>query len=453
MRRNKFSRGLVIVITATMIMTMSSTAAMAQTSTAARQSSQETQEQVTALLGDLNDNVSTITRTQITNWVTEANSLMEAREANGNYVMTDKETALWNNINDRLDQETKRQFGSRAATNWGNESGVSITSSKVVRNLKTTLSAADYTKLKALLTKLNNANTILQYYQYQGQIMTLLGKYKTLDPAVTFINLTNAGVENGYAVFKITTSYGISYLNASKSGLTPISRASRLKYAKTWTKVLKIVPKSMLTNFRYFKLAGDGQYGLLAYVTNIDKEGKTWMLGVDPADVKDDGTFPYTVIHEMFHYVTLNNTQAEYTGKANNVKHSDYSNADCLLREDSYLDAFYEKFWEDIYYDWQSDTDDPYFYARHKDEFVDEYSSTACSEDIAETFSAYVLMDKADTAAEQEKFDFFDQYPELRQLKSEIRSNIEKNGIYVYPDVNVDNDSDFDYTSIFGRNK
>ena len=63
--------------------------------------------------------------------------------------------------------------------------------------------------------------------------MTLLGKYKTLDPAVTFINLTNAGVENGYAVFKITTSYGISYLNASKSGLTPISRASRLKYAKT----------------------------------------------------------------------------------------------------------------------------------------------------------------------------------------------------------------------------
>ncbi len=63
------------------------------------------------------------------------------------------------------------------------------------------------------------------------------------------------------------------------------------------------------------------------------------------------------------------------------------------------------------------------------------YAATECAEDLAESFSAYVLLKSADTPTLQAKFEFFDKYPELRKVKEQILKKIEENDIYVNPEI------------------
>jgi hypothetical protein len=203
---------------------------------------------------------------------------------------------------------------------------------------------------------------------------------------------------------------------------------------EVWELTTDILPKEMFANFKYFKVAGDGEYGVMAYVTKLDSEGKIWCMAVDPADIYDDGIFPYTVVHEMAHYITLNETQVDYDNDEF-YPIDRYDDWFCVANEDSYIQAFYDSFWRDTMIDWYTNQENPYFYFRHKSQFVSGYASTDCAEDMAESFSAYVLMDNALTPEAQEKLDFFDSYPEFRSIKNDILNNVKENEVYVNPEI------------------
>ena len=101
---------------------------------------------------------------------------------------------------------------------------------------------------------------------------------------------------------------------------------------------------------------------------------------------------------------------------------------------DSYLNAFYQAFWTDIYDEWNEinlieDEDEYYdalddFYLKYEDQFLTDYSVTHPAEDIAEAFGFFIFAEKpaGDTIAEQ-KILFFHQYPELVQLREQIVAN------------------------------
>ena len=89
----------------------------------------------------------------------------------------------------------------------------------------------------------------------------------------------------------------------------------------------------------------------------------------------------------------------------------------------------------DIYDEWKDivSQDDPdlvkrdlqAFYQKYQQEFVTEYAASDPKEDIAESWSYFVIASTPDqdTIADQ-KISFFHEFPELVTLRLEIRSRI-----------------------------
>ena len=106
----------------------------------------------------------------------------------------------------------------------------------------------------------------------------------------------------------------------------------------------------------------------------------------------------------------------------------------CAL-PDAYINAFYDLFWADIHEEWQDinliEDDEQYyealdeFYYAFKDRFVTDYAVTNPEEDIAETFTFFVLTTRpTGTKNSDEKIRFFYSYPELVQLREHILNSV-----------------------------
>ena len=77
---------------------------------------------------------------------------------------------------------------------------------------------------------------------------------------------------------------------------------------------------------------------------------------------------------------------------------------DGCAKIDSYINLFYQKFWIDIISAWDDiqyiEGDEEFyeqsdlFYIKFQDRFVSMYSSTNVEEDIAESWTAFILTDK-----------------------------------------------------------
>ena len=97
------------------------------------------------------------------------------------------------------------------------------------------------------------------------------------------------------------------------------------------------------------------------------------------------------------------------------------------MRPEAYLWAFYDRFWAgyDEHPDLENiDADVAYdFYLQHEEDFVSDYAATNIGEDFAESFMTYVLEDdwspRTPTGA---KLAFFEEYPELAELRDQMRS-------------------------------
>ena len=90
----------------------------------------------------------------------------------------------------------------------------------------------------------------------------------------------------------------------------------------------------------------------------------------------------------------------------------------------SYLDDFYQAFWTGYLDDRLANPDSCNFFLRHEDDFVTDYASSSPSEDIAESFTYFVLQDgpRPGDAVWEQKLNFFFDYPEMTALRQEIRA-------------------------------
>jgi hypothetical protein len=156
------------------------------------------------------------------------------------------------------------------------------------------------------------------------------------------------------------------------------------------------------------------------------------------------------LIHEFAHLLTLNSTQVPPSLEI--FKHPTdrttyfhelaacftYFTGEGCSNPGSYMDDFYNQFWLDIYDEWnkiefETDSEEYYqemeaFYAKYEDRFVTDYAVTRPPEDIAESFTFFVLSPKPDgkSIAEQ-KVLFFYNYPELVTLRETILKNVCEN--------------------------
>ncbi len=192
-----------------------------------------------------------------------------------------------------------------------------------------------------------------------------------------------------------------------------------------------------------YKVITDGQGGSLAMVEQSPDDPTEWLLNVDIADTNDLRDLTYTLIHEYGHLLTLNENQInidedifynpddEDLYAAAETSCATYFPGEGCAKSDSYINLFYEKFWAGIYDEWSETQyiEDDYayyealdnFYYKYEDQFVTDYAATNTGEDIAESWTFFIISDKpsGNTIAE-EKILFFYQFPELVQLREEI---------------------------------
>lgn len=224
---------------------------------------------------------------------------------------------------------------------------------------------------------------------------------------------------------------------------TPGVRAAR-EAQVIWDRFVALTPvdqRTMLAEFEVF----DGTTDMAAAVTQTEADPGRWILSVhlDEARASD---LDEVLIHEFGHLLTLNADQVPpdaeapetYTGYRRRTRQCAplYYTGEGCARNGSYIDEFVERFWppellaeleevdatedEDEWEEAQAD-----FAARHEDRFVTPYAATHPGEDIAESWTSFVLERKprGDSIAD-EKIRFFWEYPELVALREQIRAEL-----------------------------
>jgi len=214
-----------------------------------------------------------------------------------------------------------------------------------------------------------------------------------------------------------------------------------------WNYFTALIPQNQYDFLAKYSIMTDGQNNLLAAVAQTSYDPKLWVLEVDIADIADRANLTYTLIHEFGHLLTLNADQVPPSVPVfnnpddNNIFSKEvaactnYFPGEGCSQSDSYINSFYNQFWVNIYDEWQQinqikDEDKYYkelddFYITHRDQFVTDYAVTNPEEDLAESWSFFILspMPAGNTIAEQKTL-FFYAFPELVQLRNEILTNL-----------------------------
>lgn len=218
-------------------------------------------------------------------------------------------------------------------------------------------------------------------------------------------------------------------------------------HQKLWEYFSTLIPLEARPTLAEFSIMTDGSDDILAAVEQTYDDPNHWTLEVDIADVSDYYYLTFTLVHEYAHLLTLGPDQVPPSlAVFNNPDDNDlylqevsacatFFPGEGCSNPDSYMNAFYDQFWTDIYDEWNTinaeEDEDLYyeklddFYSKYEDQFLTDYSATHPAEDLAEAFGFFVFADKPDGSniAEQ-KILFFYQYPELVELRTKIRNNV-----------------------------
>lgn len=221
----------------------------------------------------------------------------------------------------------------------------------------------------------------------------------------------------------------------------------RVTHEEIWSLFKRLIPAEEREIVSGFGIFTDGKYNYLAAVNQAEKNPYKWELNVDLADSTQKTVLTFTLLHEFGHLLTLNRDQVEVSVPIYHNPYDDnvyqqevdacmqYFPGEGCSNPDSYLNQFFERFWMDLYGEWQvideeQDDDTRYdliddFYNTYQDQFLTDYAPTSPSEDIAESWTFFILAPKPElTSIANEKILFFYEYPELLELRSQILDRI-----------------------------
>ncbi len=371
-------------------------------------------------LGELSSKINSQEKSELTDIVKNWKSYYDLRVKSDVGIPSEKEILLMENLNSKLDKYTEKYLLEESEYDNTEEDGKY--KNYVVEKLKSVVSLEDYNKLYELCSKYESYDTEEDLDKIVSSIETILKKYSKLD-SEELMQYILSGSENILAIYEID---GSSLINETIPFVTLEKNDSRVinDYPKLWKEVTNIIPPNYFQNFDRLIISSDGKYDDLAYVMPNDAIGSRWDISIDPADVEDKAFFYETIIHEYFHYITLNETQGSYFKTPRVQTYSDY---DIVTNSDSYLNKFNQRFWGILSEESPYVSDGYLFYLRHQEDFVNSYSSTVVSEDICESFAFFVLRDKPSTANNADKkLLFFYEYPEFVKFRNVIRENIKK---------------------------
>lgn len=235
--------------------------------------------------------------------------------------------------------------------------------------------------------------------------------------------------------------YAIYDVKADQMNVDKIWKGADEVLNKTlWEKTLLILPEDYDVFIKKYIVFSDGREGINASTGTDANDNSEYEFYIDPKDAFDENDefepkrFILNIVHEYGHVIAQNNTQIDVKSKEPGT----FIVTDGRLNEDSYLYAFYKRFWVD-HYDAakiRREISDPTekrqvqldFYEKHKDEFITDYATVSINEDFAESFCYFVLMKEIpeDQQLLFDKIRFFYEYDELVELRDEMRRNVDQ---------------------------
>jgi hypothetical protein len=236
------------------------------------------------------------------------------------------------------------------------------------------------------------------------------------------------------------------YSDHSPAGLSGL-QSDKEAQQKIWDYFAAIIPAEERADLIYYVVATDGKGHILASVEHFSGQSDSWGLLIDPADASKPRDLTFTLLHEFGHLLTLNGTQV--TPNQAVLRHPEdlqiyeqqaascpqyFASGGCSL-SDSYINQFFDEFWTKLFDEWSAvnaaRTESNYhillshFYRDHASEFITPYAATSPEEDMAESWSYFVLTPKpVDDSTAHRKLLFFYNFPELVDLRDKIVSNI-----------------------------
>lgn len=212
---------------------------------------------------------------------------------------------------------------------------------------------------------------------------------------------------------------------------------------KIWNYFAAIIPADQRQELVAYMISTDGNGNMLASVEQSSGQPESWALDVDIADASQPRDLTFSLLHEFGHLLTLNASQV--TPDPSFLSHPDdlhifqqeaakcpqyFASGGCT-QPNSYINKFFVQFWPKIYDEWRTVNAEKdqknyssllsKFYKNHSSQFNSTYSATSPEEDIAESWSFFLLTPKpANDSTAHRKLLFFYNFPELVDLRSQI---------------------------------
>lgn len=171
---------------------------------------------------------------------------------------------------------------------------------------------------------------------------------------------------------------------------------------------------------------GDRAFGEFAgAVQQTSTADDRWTLIIDGS--VSESRLISTLIHEYAHLITLDHTQVTRVPEECSTLETEQW---MCTHPGAYLNDFWDEFWAPYGDAQRLDSTDPdvgaILYAEYPDDFVTPYAATNAVEDIAESFTAYVLADEIPDPSDgvvAAKTAFFDAYPAFVEARERIRAD------------------------------
>lgn len=222
---------------------------------------------------------------------------------------------------------------------------------------------------------------------------------------------------------------------------------SRASHEYIWNYFTSLIPAEDRTFVTEFSILSDGPNNILAGVSPTYDNPREWTLKVDVEDAQEPYGLSYSLLHEYGHLLTLNAIQVppneDVFFHPEDQSLYQQAAADCpryftgegCSNSGSYINDFFNRFWSGFYAEWQATNQshdqgaqrDPSddFYEIHKDQFLTRYAATSPEEDLAESWTYFILSPKPEPASiATEKILFFYEYPELVRLREDILNRL-----------------------------
>lgn len=185
-----------------------------------------------------------------------------------------------------------------------------------------------------------------------------------------------------------------------------------------WRVLADLVPPAQLNDlsvFAGFSSTEGEDNTTLAYVQNVDDDGDQFLMAVNIEATKNDpDEATLTMAHEFTHVFTALPTELDRSVDPGDCE--GFDNGEGCYLDDSILNQWFQTFWQNVPGDPTSDEQaqercdlDPGFFG--------SYGASNPEEDFAEAFSAYVLRVEPRGQAQQNRLDFIDRYPGLREFR------------------------------------